>query len=92
MINGNVNDFINGLYYGDERFFLYDNKKYFIQGYFENQKNVLEMYVLEPTTSDFTWRLVSHDSSYLVSEFQKAKIFNGKSFWDVEKEIEWVDC
>ena len=32
MINGDVNEFIGGLYYGDERFFLYDGNKYFLQG------------------------------------------------------------
>lgn len=24
--------------------------------------------------------------------FEKAKIWNKKSFWEVEKDIEWVDC
>ena len=33
MINGDVNEFVDGLYYGDERIFLYNGKKYFIQGY-----------------------------------------------------------
>ncbi len=37
MINGDANEFVNGVYYGDERFFLYDGKKCFIQGYFENE-------------------------------------------------------
>ena len=56
MINGDVKDFINGLHYGDERFFIYDNKKYFIQGYIENNRPVLEIYVLEPIDCDFKWR------------------------------------
>ena len=32
MLNGDVNEFIDGLHYGDERFFLYDGNKYFLQG------------------------------------------------------------
>lgn len=91
MINGDVKDFINGLHYGDERFFIYDNKKYFIQGYIENNRPVLEIYVLEPIDCDFKWRALSSNSSYPVLEFENAKIFNNKSFWDVEKDIEWVD-
>ena len=35
MINGNANEFIDGLYYGDERFFMYNQKKYFIEGWTE---------------------------------------------------------
>lgn len=27
-----------------------------------------------------------------VEAFEEAKIFDGKSFWEVEKEIKWVDC
>lgn len=28
---------------------------------------------------------------YPVESFLEAKIWNGKSFWDVEQDIEWVD-
>lgn len=92
MINGNANEFIEGLHYGDERFFLHNGKKYFIQGYFENDKPMLELYVLEPTDSDFKWCIFSNNKNYPVSEFEEAKIFDGKSFWEIEKDIEWVDC
>ena len=92
MINGNAQEFIDGLYYGDERFFLYNGNKYFIQGYLENKTPMLELYVLEPSDSCFEWRAYSKDKNYPVSEFVSAKIFNGKSFWEVEKDIEWVDC
>ena len=94
MINGNAQEFIDGLHYGDERFFLYDGKKYFIQGYWpnDNEKPLLELYVLEPYDDPFEWHAYSEDKNYPVSEFVNAKIFNGKSFWEVEKDIEWVDC
>ena len=92
MINGNAQEFIAGLYYGDERFFLYNGRKYFIQGYYENGNPVLELYVLEPADSDFRWRSVSTDDSYPVAEFEKAEIFDNKTFWEVEKDMEWVDC
>ncbi len=91
MINGNADEFIDGLYYGDERFFLYDEKKYFIQGYYINGKPALMIYILEPVDNEFKWKIISKSNSYPVEQFEKAKIFNGKSFWEVEKEIEWVD-
>ena len=56
MINGNAKEFIAGLYYGDERFFTYKGKKYFIQGYYENNMPLLEIYVIKPLGDDFKWR------------------------------------
>ena len=38
MINGDVNEFIDGLYYGDERFFIFDGSKYLLQGCLEAGK------------------------------------------------------
>ena len=32
MKNGNVNEFVDGLHYGDERIFLYRGQKFFIEG------------------------------------------------------------
>lgn len=92
MINGDVKEFVDGLYYGDERFFIYAGNKYFMQGYCKANTFTLELYIIENPKNDFEWRACSQDRRYLVSVFEKAKIFNGKSFWEVEKEIEWVDC
>ena len=91
MIDGDPKKFIEGLYYGDERFFLYDGYKYFVQGYFENKKPMLEMYIIEGD-SDFEWRAFSDNKEYPVSAFENAAVFNGKTFWEVEQDITWVDC
>ena len=53
---------------------------------------MLELYIIEDPYNDFEWRAYSQDKHYPVNEFENAKIFNEKSFWEVEKEIEWVDC
>ena len=91
MINGDSREFIDGLYYGDERFFMYNGKKYFVEGYSEDEKRILVVYIFEPADNDFEWRAVSNVRDYPVAEFEAAKIFDGKSFWEVEKDIEWVD-
>lgn len=91
MINGNVREFVDGLYYGDERCFLYNGKKYFIQGYYENEKPMLEIHIFEPADNNFEWRVFSEDNNYPVDKFETAKIFDGKTFWEAEKEMEWVD-
>ena len=59
MINGDVNEFVDGLHYGDERFFLYDGNKYFLQGYCVDGKPMLELYVIENPAVDFEWRMFS---------------------------------
>ena len=81
MINGDAKEFIDGLYYGDERFFNFKGCKYFIQGYYVQGRPMLKLYMLEPTDSDFEWQAISENESY-----------PGKTFWQVEQEIEWVDC
>lgn len=92
MINGDAREFIDGIHYGDERFFLYHGKKYFVQGQFANGRPMLEVYIFEPSDNDFEWREFSKNSNYPVSAFENAKIFDGKSFWGAEQEMEWVDC
>ncbi len=92
MIDGNPNEFIDGLHYGDERFFMFHGRKYFVQGYFEEGRPMLEVYIFEPPDNDFKWEAFSSDKHYPVEAFENAKIFDGKSFWEVENEIQWVDC
>lgn len=92
MKNGDVREFIDGLHYGDERFFLFKGEKYFLQGYYVDGKPILELYVIENPNNEFEWRAVSNSHDYPVSEFENAKIFCGKSFWEIEKEIEWIDA
>ena len=96
MINGDANEFIDGLYYGDERFFLYKGCKYFIEGYTDEKGlSMLNLYIMEDPddpNNDFKWSALADGDHFPVEKFEKAPIFNGKTFWEVEKDIEWVDC
>ena len=44
-----------------------------------------------PPTSEFVLWKFDGESSDIVKAFESAKIFNGKTFWEVEKDIEWGD-
>ena len=68
MINGDVNEFIDGLHYGDERFFLYDGNKYFLQGYCVDGKPMLELYVIENPEVDFEWRMISDTGGWTIDK------------------------
>ena len=91
MINGNVNEFIEGLYWGDERIFLYNGQKFFIQGYLKDEALTLFLDRWIPPADDYIWNKAGDRNNYPVEDFLNAKIFDGKSFWEVEQEIEWVD-
>ena len=41
------------------------------------------------TTEKNIWK--GNATHYPVEAFLEAKIWNGKSFWDAEQDIEWVD-
>ncbi|MCD7883448.1 MAG: hypothetical protein LUI87_07060 [Lachnospiraceae bacterium] len=91
MINGNVNEFVDRISYGDELSFLYNQEKYFLQGIYENGRCVLYLDRWVPPTDDYIWIGIGDQNSYPVQKFLEAKIWDGKSFWDVEGCIEWVD-
>ena len=95
MINGDVNEFVDGLYFGDERWFIYKNIKYFIQGWVEDGKFTLLLDQMnpDPGTNISLWEETKDMSKNkeVVECFLGSKLFDGKNFWDVEHEIEWVD-
>jgi hypothetical protein len=37
------------------------------------------------------YEVTGHDIDYIKKQFLTAPIFDGKSFWDVEKELVWLD-
>ena len=96
MINGNANDFIDKLSYEDH-YVMFANKKYFLNGCQAEKDSFgkvisvrLEVYDLKNETTIFS---VTKTTAYeCLVAFEKAKIWNKKSFWEVEKDIEWVDC
>lgn len=92
LINGNVTRFVDHVYYGDELLFVYEDCKYFLQGFQEGGKFILYLDRWEPPAEDYIWVGTGNEKDYPVQDFLEAKIWNGKSFWEVEEKIEWVDA
>ena len=46
----------------------------------------------EPVDYKVVYEVTDVDVDRIKRDFLKAKIFEGKSFWEVEKEIVWMDC
>ena len=92
MQNGNVNEFIDLMHYGDELIFMYDGKKYFLQGFKEDDICTLYLDCWEPPADDYIYVVSgAPGEGYPVEKFLEAKIWNGKSFWQAEPDMKWVD-
>lgn len=83
MIDGNVNEFVDHIQYGDELWFIYDNKKYFLEGLPENGIYKLFLYEMVEGGKEYSWN--GDADNYPVKSFLEASIFNGKTFYEVEK-------
>ncbi len=90
MINGKAQDFVNHIYYGDELWFEYNHKKYFLEGWSDNDTLDLVLFEMVEHGKEFRWK--GDTKHYPVESFLSASIFDGKTFWEVEKNIVWLDC
>ena len=84
MKNGDVREFVNHIHYGDELWFLYEGKKYFLEGWTNNSSLDLCLYEMADNGEMYIWK--GNTTHYPVDAFLEAKIWNGKTFWDVEKQ------
>ena len=95
MINGKATDFIECLSYEDN-YAIFRQQKFFFNGC-QTQKDTngkticvrLEVYNL--TNHSTVFSTTQNSISDCLSAFQDAKIWDGKTFWEVEQEIEWID-
>ena len=93
MIDGNVNEFVDGLYRGSEWWFLYKGKKYFIQGWWKDGLATLVLDCsIEDQPAEYVWENTVPDMEDNVKKFLDAPIWDdGKNFWQVEKDMTWID-
>jgi len=94
MINGDPNDFIESVYNCQDIAFIYKKEKYWFQGYTVKDGTWgvhMECYKVGAPADEDVWRYEGLSLSEGQQSFQTAPIFDGKTFWEVEKEIEWVD-
>ncbi len=95
MIDGNARDFIEKLSYEDH-YVIYNEEKYFFNGcqaQYNSENNItsykLEIYNITKRKTVFS--IISPTIIECINNLEEARIWNGKSFWDVEKEMQWVD-
>ena len=93
MINGNPHDFVDTAYSGQDIIFLFHGIKYWFQGYTikEDGTNHMEVFQYQPPSDNYIWECNSDSIEKCLAAFLEAPIFDGKTFWEAESEIEWVD-
>ena len=100
MIGGNVSEFVDNLYYGTEMYIIFREKKYFIQGWYDKPIHHLVLdydYETEPFDGNNPdchqniWECSSKDPMECVNNFLSAPIWEGKTFYEVEKDMTWTD-
>ncbi len=95
MIDGKATDFIDKLYYEDH-YVVYNGDKYFFNGCQTSKDNtgkitsvLLEIYNLSIGKTVFS--IIKSSATECIEAFEDAPIWNGKTFWDVESQMQWVD-
>ena len=91
MINGSIDEFMEKLRGGEEVIYVYNGKKYFSQGYINDDgKYRFELQQWEPEAK-ILWEIVGKSKQDSLDAFLKEPLFDGKTFWEIESEAEWVD-
>lgn len=70
MINGDIQKFVEHIYYGDELIFRYNNIKFFLQGWTENNQStmVLDIWNDQPFTK-YVWACTADKMSVCAKNF-----------------------
>ena len=96
MIGGNVNDFLDHVTY-EEAAVRYKGEKYFFYGLLKNPDTGMFEFTID-LWDDRGWyvktvyQAVAQTDSECMERFLTDPIFDGKRFWNIEKEMEWLDC
>lgn len=94
MIDGNITEFIDQLYYGQEIVFIYKGKKYFIQGWWSEDKSETTMVLTEVNEKPFEgyiWEYHSDKMSDCAEAFLNAPIWDEKNFIQIQEDVTWGD-
>ena len=95
MKNNNVNEFLNHTTY-EECAVIYHGKKYFFYGMLFNKNTKVYSYDIAQWDANgehvkFVFQETADAADKLLEKFYAAPIWDGKTFWQAEQEMEWVD-
>ena len=91
MLNGNRHVFIESLCNNEEVWIKYNGKKYFIEGFWLGRERLQHLEVQDLDLWKIIWESNAEEQEANVDNFRKARIFNGKSFDEIQDEVKWLD-
>lgn len=95
MQNGDVQRFVDDLYYGEELLLRYDNRKFFIQGWKDKETYYMEMTEIEADKPDGQvikkcWSYSASTMRECADAFLNEPLWDGKTFWQAESDM--IQC
>lgn len=82
-----LGQFIDDLYYNAEMEFLFNDKKYIISGWLNEDETYTVALSSIDENSQELFSCTSRSRQEVVETFEAAKIFDGRTIYDVEKNI-----
>ena len=89
MKGNDLNEFIDDMYHNPEKEISYCGKRYMVTGYVDETSEfyTLEVYTIEKDCKEL-FKFTSKVRYECVEQFEVAKIFDGKTIYEAEKDIE----
>ena len=89
MKGNDLNEFIDDMYHNPEKEISYCGKRYMVTGYVDETSEfyTLEVYTIEKDCKEL-FKFTSKVRYECVEQFEGAKIFDGKTIYEAEKDIE----
>ena len=92
MKNGDINDFLDQLYYGGELVFEYAGSKYFIQGWTTTDRNFMVLdFVRDDEFKSYLWTHEAKTMKECADAFLSAPLWNGQDFLQIQDDVAWTD-
>ena len=90
MKGGNVQEFLDTLSLGVEKEFKFRGATFFAQGTLEDSVWTMTLDRWDPPADDYIWSYQAKTMQECHEAFLEAPIFEGLTFWEAEKEMEWI--
>lgn len=92
MINGNITDFLDKVYYGEELFFEYQGIDYFLQGWNKDGEAVMVLDILNQAPfKEYVWECSKTSMKECAKEFLNSDIWDRKKFMQIQRDVTWKE-
>lgn len=92
MINGNITEFLDKVYYGEELFFEYQGIDYFLQGWNKDGEAVMVLDILNQAPfKEYIWECSKASMKECAEEFLNSNIWDGKNFMQIQRDVTWKE-